>query len=80
MNINDLQETLRQLRKSYTKLNRRQRMEITQALLKKASDFAMQLRSEVREDDAIKPVRVAEPTKPKKLKYSGNHAPSARKV
>ncbi|WP_299660266.1 hypothetical protein [uncultured Ruegeria sp.] len=26
-----------------------------------------------------KPVRVAEPSKPKKPKYSGNHAPSARK-
>ena len=98
MNINDLQETLRQLRKSYTKLNRRQRMQITQALLETASDFAMQLRSEVREGDAatnrrtakrretevdpkppVKPVRVAEPTKQKKPKYSGNHAPSARK-
>ncbi len=27
----------------------------------------------------VKPVRVAEPTKPKKPKYSGNHAPSARR-
>ena len=98
MNINDLQETLRQLRKSYTRMNSRQRMQIAQLLLKTASDFATQLRSEVREDDAatnrrtakrretevdpkppIKPVRVAEPTKPKKPKYSGNHAPSARK-
>jgi hypothetical protein len=98
MNINDLQDTLRQLRKNYTKLNKRQRMQIAQMLLKTASGFAMQLRSEVREDDAatnrrtakrretevdlkppIKPVRVAEPSKPKKPKYSGNHGPSARK-
>ena len=27
----------------------------------------------------VKPVRVAEPAKPKEPKYSGNHAPSARK-
>ena len=27
----------------------------------------------------VKPVRVAEPSKPKKPKYSGNHAPSARR-
>ncbi len=26
----------------------------------------------------VKPVRVAEPSKPRKPKYSGNHAPSAR--
>jgi hypothetical protein len=27
----------------------------------------------------VKPVRVSEPAKPKKPKYSGNHAPSARR-
>ena len=27
----------------------------------------------------LSPVRVAEPSKPKKSKYSGNHAPSARR-
>lgn len=27
----------------------------------------------------VKPVRVAEPSKPKKPKYSGNHAPTARR-
>lgn len=27
----------------------------------------------------VKPVRIAEPSKPKKPNYSGNHAPSARR-
>ncbi len=52
MHPNDLNETLRQLRASYNRMNRRQRLATAQMLFDTAADFAMQLRSEVQEGDA----------------------------
>lgn len=98
MHLNDLKHTLRELRQRYKTMSRQQRLAIAKMLFDTATDFAMQLRSELQENDAatqrrnakrretevdpkppVKPVRVAEPPKPKKPKYSGNHAPSARR-